>query len=101
MDHLTIDIGEASADFIEGKLALLACEMLYEICRVQKMNLTELSALLACHNTFLYSLCPEVFKDSFIEHLFEVIESTRSSEILNYSLIKLIVRISSSSAGDI
>ena len=47
MDHLTIDIGDASADFIEGKLALLACEMLYEICRVQKMNIAELSTLLA------------------------------------------------------
>ncbi|KAF8336440.1 uncharacterized protein EI90DRAFT_2911455 [Cantharellus anzutake] len=77
MDHLTIEIGDASANFIEGKLALLACEMLYEICRVQKWSFAEL----------------KVFKDSFIEHLFEVIESTRSSETLNYSLIKLIVAL--------
>ncbi|QRV84766.1 hypothetical protein RhiJN_26832 [Ceratobasidium sp. AG-Ba] len=64
---------------IEARLRLVCVRLLYEVCRVQKLDAVDL----------------KVFDDSFIEHLFETIEDTRCStdETLNYYLIKLIVAL--------
>jgi hypothetical protein len=50
---------------------------MYEVCRVQKLSSTELAH----------------FDDQFIDHLFEMVETTRDNqdERLNYSVIRLIV----------
>ncbi|KAF9515953.1 hypothetical protein BS47DRAFT_732139 [Hydnum rufescens UP504] len=77
MDHLLIQTTEISLEFIEGKLGLLAIEMLYEVCRVQNLSSAEL----------------RIFDDAYIDHLFDIVESTRSNEILNYSLIKFLVSL--------
>jgi hypothetical protein len=52
---------------------------MYEVCRVQKLDSTELSQ----------------FDDGFIDHLFELVEVTRDQqdERLNYAVIKLIVAL--------
>lgn len=42
MDHILIDLDDASSQYIEGKLRLLAVEMLYEVCRVQKISEADL-----------------------------------------------------------
>ena len=41
------------------------------------------------------TFCSEIFEDSFIDHLFDLVEQTRSmqDETFNYSVIKLIVSI--------
>jgi hypothetical protein len=51
---------------------------MYEVCRVQKLDEQELAQ----------------FDDHFIDHLFEMVETTRDQqdERLNYAVIKLIVR---------
>ncbi|ELU39527.1 hypothetical protein AG1IA_06443 [Rhizoctonia solani AG-1 IA] len=98
MDHVrwTVDddgYGSALGVPIEARLRLVCVRLLYEVCRVQKLDINDLSefisALLAKPNVHW----PEVFDDSFIEHLFETIEDTSvsSDETLNYYLIKLIV----------
>lgn len=50
---------------------------MYEVCRVQKLDTRELAQ----------------FDDRFIDHLFELVETTRDQqdERLNYAVIKLIV----------
>jgi hypothetical protein len=50
---------------------------MYEVCRVQKLSSTELAQ----------------FDDAFIDHLFEMVETTRDhqDERLNYAVIRLIV----------
>jgi hypothetical protein len=52
---------------------------MYEVCRVQKLSPTELGQ----------------FDDAFIDHLFEMVETTRDNqdERLNYAVIRLIVSI--------
>ncbi|KAH0831201.1 hypothetical protein J3R83DRAFT_13780 [Lanmaoa asiatica] len=64
---------------IEGKLRVLSVRLLYEVCRVQKLSEQDL----------------RVFSDSFIDHLFELVEQTRfmPDETFNYSVIKLIVAL--------
>ncbi|KAG1737559.1 uncharacterized protein EDB91DRAFT_1140617 [Suillus paluster] len=64
---------------IEAMLRSLGVRLLYEVCRVQKMSVQDLS----------------VFNDQFIDSLFELVEQTRfmSDETLNYSVIKLIVAL--------
>ncbi|KAF7797972.1 hypothetical protein EIP86_009179 [Pleurotus ostreatoroseus] len=61
---------------IEARLRLLSVGILYEVCRVQKLSLSDL----------------RIFDDVFIEHLFDLVEKTRtqSDETFNYSVIKLI-----------
>lgn len=88
MDHVRLDIDPELDDAgvaakgiampIEAKLRLLSVHLLYEVCRVQKLSLNEL----------------RIFDDTFIEHLFEVVEQTRDQqdETFNYAVIKLIVR---------
>lgn len=44
MDHVLIDIDDASSDFIEARLRLLSIDLLYEVCRVQKLDETQLRA---------------------------------------------------------
>ncbi|KAF8685041.1 hypothetical protein RHS04_00821 [Rhizoctonia solani] len=84
MDHVrwTVDddgYGSALGVPIEARLRLVCVRLLYEVCRVQKLDINDL----------------KVFDDSFIEHLFETIEDTSvsSDETLNYYLIKLIVAL--------
>ncbi|KAG2159288.1 uncharacterized protein EDB93DRAFT_1114855 [Suillus bovinus] len=64
---------------IEAKLRSLGVRLLYEVCRVQKLSLHDLS----------------VFNDQFLDNLFELVEQTRfmPDETLNYSIIKLIVAL--------
>jgi hypothetical protein len=52
---------------------------MYEVCRVQKLDPTELAQ----------------FDDQFIDHLFELVETTRDQqdERLNYAVIKLIIAL--------
>lgn len=68
---------------IEGKLRVLSVRLLYEVYRVQKLSEQDLL----------------VFRDSFIDHLFELVEQTRflPDETFNYSVIKLIVSIANPS----
>jgi hypothetical protein len=65
---------------VEARLRLPATELMYEVCRVQKLQPSELNQ----------------FDDAFIDHLFEMVEITRDhqDETLNYSVIKLIVSYS-------
>jgi hypothetical protein len=60
-------------------MRLPATNLMYEVCRVQKLDSTELSQ----------------FDDGFIDHLFELVEVTRDQqdERLNYAVIKLIVAL--------
>jgi hypothetical protein len=62
---------------IEARLRLPATNLMYEVCRVQKLDEQELAQ----------------FDDHFIDHLFEMVETTRDQqdERLNYAVIKLIV----------
>ncbi|WVF70164.1 hypothetical protein IAT40_004952 [Kwoniella sp. CBS 6097] len=64
---------------IEARLRLPATHLMYEVCRVQKLTGDELS----------------IFDDSFIDHLFDLVETTRDmqDERLNYAVIKLIVAL--------
>ncbi|WVQ97728.1 hypothetical protein IAU59_004842 [Kwoniella sp. CBS 9459] len=64
---------------IEGRLRLPATHLMYEVCRVQKLTGDELS----------------IFDDAFIDHLFDLVETTRDmqDERLNYAVIKLIVAL--------
>lgn len=64
---------------IESRLRLPATNLMYEVCRVQKLSAAELAG----------------FDDQFIGHLFEMVEITRDQqdETLNYAVIKLIVSL--------
>ncbi|KAI6038587.1 hypothetical protein EDC04DRAFT_2868267 [Pisolithus marmoratus] len=64
---------------IEAKLRYLGVRLLYEVCRVQNLSAQDL----------------RVFTDSFIDHLFELVEQTRfvPDETFNYSVIKLLVAL--------
>ncbi|KAI0725947.1 hypothetical protein C8Q72DRAFT_848759 [Fomitopsis betulina] len=64
---------------IEAKLRTQSVRILYEVCRVQRMTMQDL----------------EVFSDSFIDFLFELVEQTRhmQDDTFNYSVIKLIVAL--------
>ena len=86
---------------IEARLRLLSVGLLYEVCRVQKLSLQELRELFTMRcsaYSVIYSHDPRagVFDDVFIEHLFDLVETTRnqSDETFNYAVIKLIVRVS-------
>ena len=70
---------------IESRLRLPATDLLYEVCRVQKLSQQELA----------------VFDDHFIDHLFELVETTRDhqDERLNYAVIRLIVSLLSHKQG--
>jgi hypothetical protein len=70
---------------IEARLRLPATNLMYEVCRVQKLDEQELAQ----------------FDDHFIDHLFEMVETTRDQqdERLNYAVIKLIVSSSLLSTG--
>ncbi|KAH8917388.1 hypothetical protein BT69DRAFT_1248895 [Atractiella rhizophila] len=61
------------------RCAELAVELLYNICRVERSQLEELS----------------VFTEDFISQLFDLVESTRyfSDETYNYSLIRLLIAL--------
>jgi hypothetical protein len=62
---------------IESRLRLPATHLMYEVCRVQRLSPAE---LVECD-------------DAFIDHLFELVETTRDhqDERLNYAVIRLIV----------
>ncbi|KAH8833744.1 hypothetical protein DL96DRAFT_1578218 [Flagelloscypha sp. PMI_526] len=64
---------------IEAKLRNLGVELLYEVCRVQKMSMSDL----------------RIFDDTFLDHLFQLVEETRDmpDESFNYAVIKLIVAL--------
>lgn len=60
---------------IELRLSQLSVQILYEVCRIQNLDLS-------------------IFTDAFIDQLFDLVEMTRDlpEETFNYGLIKLIVR---------
>ncbi|EMD36917.1 hypothetical protein CERSUDRAFT_114834 [Gelatoporia subvermispora B] len=64
---------------IEAKLRTLSVRLLYEVCRVQKLSLQDLN----------------IFDDTFIDYLFDLVEQTRDmhDDTFNYSVIKLIVAL--------
>ncbi|KAI0783275.1 hypothetical protein C8Q75DRAFT_726427 [Abortiporus biennis] len=64
---------------IEAKLRSLSVRLLYEVCRVQNLSMQDL----------------KLFDDTFIDHLFDLVEQTReqSDETFNYSVIKFIVAL--------
>ncbi|KIK63179.1 hypothetical protein GYMLUDRAFT_41504 [Collybiopsis luxurians FD-317 M1] len=64
---------------IEAKLRSLSVELLYDMCRVQKWSVQDL----------------KVFSDSFLDHLFDLVEQTRlvQDDTFNYAVIKLIVAL--------
>ncbi|KAI0816916.1 hypothetical protein BC628DRAFT_1098166 [Trametes gibbosa] len=72
-------LGRVVAVPIEAKLRSLSVRLLYEVCRVQKMSIPELT----------------IFDDSFIDYLYDLVEQTRNiqDETFNYSVIKLIVAL--------
>ncbi|KAJ1300973.1 hypothetical protein OPQ81_003397 [Rhizoctonia solani] len=84
MDHVRWSVdddgyGSTLGIPIEARLRLVCVRLMYEVCRVQKLDVNDL----------------RIFDDRFIEHLFETIEDTSVStdETLNYYLIKLIVAL--------
>lgn len=89
MDHVAVDVDfdafaelkgvNAQAVPIEARLMTLAVGILYEVCRVQKFDITGL----------------RIFNDRFIETLFDLVEETRNlaDETLNYTTIKLILAL--------
>ncbi|KAL7413658.1 hypothetical protein BDY24DRAFT_389190 [Mrakia frigida] len=64
---------------VEAKLRTPATTLMYEVCRVQKLEIGDL----------------DTFDEAFIDHMFELVERTRlvDDESLNYALIKLIVAL--------
>ncbi|EIW68669.1 hypothetical protein TREMEDRAFT_39577 [Tremella mesenterica DSM 1558] len=64
---------------IESRLRLPATNLMYEVCRVQKLDAQELAQ----------------FDDTFIDHLFDLVEVTRDQqdERLNYAVIKLLIAL--------
>ncbi|KIO24103.1 hypothetical protein M407DRAFT_26461 [Tulasnella calospora MUT 4182] len=92
MDHIVLEIddlhGGASSYGgglmgmglpIEARLRNLSVVLLYEICRVQKIDAADL----------------KLFTEDFINRLFDLVEETRNywDETLNYGLIRLIVSL--------
>ncbi|SCZ88200.1 BZ3500_MvSof-1268-A1-R1_Chr10-2g02876 [Microbotryum saponariae] len=86
----------------EVRVGTAATAVLYEICRVQKLEASELSA----YHNFLRNMCAyacqlktlghaAVFSYDFIDHLFALVERTRDveDETFNYTLIKLIIAL--------
>lgn len=61
---------------IELRLSQLSVQILYEVCRIQILDLS-------------------IFTDAFIDHLFDLVEMTRDlpEETFNYGLIKLIIAL--------
>ncbi|KAG8949950.1 hypothetical protein FRC03_000186 [Tulasnella sp. 419] len=86
MDHVRVDVDESISGGImglgipiESRLRVLSVTILYEVCRVQKIDASDL----------------KLFTDGFINHLFDLVEQTRNNpdESVNYALIKLIVAL--------
>ncbi|KAF8324014.1 hypothetical protein DL93DRAFT_2049063, partial [Clavulina sp. PMI_390] len=76
MDHVIFEFqADAMSDFIESRIRFLAIEMLFQLCRLQKLTGAQL----------------RVFTDSFIDDLFDLVENSRSNEILGYSVIRFLV----------
>ena len=82
---------------IEARLRSLSVRLLYEVCRSSKLSIVELSSspyrvLTVSAPSFGFT---EVFDDSFLDKLLDLVEQTRSmqDETFNYSVIKLIVRV--------
>lgn len=109
MDHVLVEIdpnvedmylgggSRVSASFmipIEAKLRSLGVKLLYEVCRVQKFSMQDLRERCCLHERgFELMARSGIFDDSFIDHLFELVEQTRGmhDETFNYSVIKFIV----------
>ncbi|KAF9485617.1 hypothetical protein BDN70DRAFT_533974 [Pholiota conissans] len=64
---------------IEAKLRSLSVRLLYEVCKVQTLNMQDL----------------KIFDDDFIDYLFELVEQTKymHDDTFNYSVIKLITAL--------
>ena len=82
---------------IEARLRTLSVRLLYEVCRSSKLSIAELSTSsyhmpIVSPPSFGFT---EVFDDSLLDKLLDLVEQTRSmhDETFNYSVIKLIVRL--------
>lgn len=101
---------------VEGELRLRipVAKLLYEICRVQKLEDRDLGqstvwpAARRLHSSHLeltksrpLSTDADLFDEGLVDHMFELVEGTRGhiDETLNYSLVKLLVRPFQISAG--
>lgn len=80
---------------IEVKIRTLSVRLLYEVCRVQKFAYIDLGKAFQVYPTINAHICTGIFKDSFVDHLFDIVEQTRDmeDETFNYSVIKLIVSL--------
>lgn len=106
MDYIILEFhGDTSSEFIESRLRYIAIEMLFELCRLQKLSTSELckcrgflpqSSSFGTEATFT-----AVFSDAFIDDLFDLVEDSRSNELLSYSVIRFLVSntITSSSSS--
>ena len=86
---------------IEAKIRILSVRLLYEVCRVQKFAHTDLSKSPSSLSSRWYPhVWTGIFKDSFVNYLFDLVEQTRDieDETFNYSVIKLIVSLQISPA---
>lgn len=86
--------------FIEGKLRMLAVELLYDLCRLQKLSTEELRELfrfplMTCVLCSYLQHFLGIFDDRVIDLLFELVEHTRgiNEEELNYGVIKVLVAL--------
>lgn len=114
MDHVLVEIDSDSEDIylgtnshpgsshgipgtlsvpIEAKLRSVGVRLLYEVCRLQKFSISDLRKFPPLSFTASHHHSAGIFDDSFIEYLFELVESTRhmQDETFNYTVIKLIV----------
>ena len=79
---------------IEVKIRTLSVRLLYEVCRVQKLTHDYLSKAFQVYPAATaHNIWTGIFKDSFLDYLFDLVEQTRNmeDETFNYSVIKLIV----------
>jgi len=80
---------------MEAKPRTLSVRLLYEICRVQKFAYGDLGKSFQVFPAVNAHSCiwTEIYKDSFVDYLFDLVEQTRDmeDETFNYSVIKLIV----------
>lgn len=101
MDHVIFEFhGDAMSDFIESRLRFLAIEMLFQLCRLQKLTSAQLREFPSLDvkylganaaSTFQHQNILGVFSDAFIDDLFDLVENSRSNDILGYSVIRFLV----------
>lgn len=80
---------------IEAKLRNLGVDVLYEVCRVQKLPMADLRKTCLLFDIRRLNVSLGIYDNHFLDHLFELVEQTRDmpDESFNYGVIKLIVAL--------